>query len=167
MFSATKTFIDAGQGKRATALSEYLAEQIYPEYQAYAKLIEAEVKRSRNDIPGAIRLIEEAKTLVDTWLGRFALGCAYLEAGAFAEAHEELELCIKRRGEAAAVFFDDIPSCRYIPPVYYYLARAQEGMNSPAATESYQKFLKIKENADPGIAEVEDARKRLAGLKSQ
>jgi tetratricopeptide (TPR) repeat protein len=165
MFSATKTFIDAGQGKRATALSEYLAEQIYPEYQAYAKLIEAEVKRSRNEIPGAIRLIEEAKTLVDTWLGRFALGCAYLEAGAFAEAHEELELCIKRRGEAAAVFFDDIPSCRYIPPVYYYLARAQEGMNSTAATESYQKFLKIKENADPGIAEVEDAKKRLAGLQ--
>ena len=165
MFSAAKTFIDTGQEKRATALSEYLAEQIYPEYQAYAKLIEAEVKRSRNDITAAIRLIEEANTLVDTWLGRFALGCAYLEAGAFAEAHAELELCIKRRGEAPAVFFDDIPSCRYFPPVYYHLARAQEGMNSPSATESYQIFLKIKKNADPGIAEVEDARKRLDGLK--
>jgi cytochrome c-type biogenesis protein CcmH/NrfG len=35
------------------------------------------------------------------------------------------------------------------------------------AIEHYEKFLSLWRAADPGIAEVEDAMKRLAGLKSK
>ena len=34
------------------------------------------------------------------------------------------------------------------------------------AEENYSKYLKLRKNADPGILEVEDARKRLAEIKS-
>jgi hypothetical protein len=37
----------------------------------------------------------------------------------------------------------------------------------PKATENFEKFLDLWKDADPGIAEVEDARERLAWLKGQ
>ena len=48
----------------------------------------------------AIKALTEANTLLDTWIGRFDLGRAYLEAGLFTQADSEFDRCIKRRGEA-------------------------------------------------------------------
>jgi len=38
--------------------------------------------------------------------------------------------------------------------------------NTAKAIEHYEKFLDLWKDADPGIAEVEDAKKRVAGLKN-
>ena len=48
---------------------------------------------------------------------------------------------------------------------FYMLGKICEQKGDTAkAIENYEKFLGIMKNADPGIAEVEDARNRLAGL---
>ena len=51
---------------------------------------------------------------------------------------------------------------------FYMLGKIYEQQGFTAkAIEHYEKFLSLWKDADPGIAEVEDARKRLVGLKAQ
>ena len=51
---------------------------------------------------------------------------------------------------------------------FYMLGKIHEEQgDSGNAIENYERFLDIWKDADPGIAEVGDAQKRLAGLKSQ
>lgn len=51
---------------------------------------------------------------------------------------------------------------------YYHLGKIYEEQgNSEKAIEQYEKFLSLWKDADPGLPEVDNAKKRLAGLKSQ
>jgi serine/threonine protein kinase/Tfp pilus assembly protein PilF len=50
---------------------------------------------------------------------------------------------------------------------FYNLGKIYEEQENTAKTkENYEKFLELWKDADPGIAEVEDAKNRLAGLKN-
>jgi len=164
LFSIALIYILAGQPELAVKVAEALNAKPNPEFQAYARIIEGEVAQQKGNIPGAVDLYYKSAALLDTWIGHLALGSAHLEAKEYIEAHSEFDMCLKRRGEATSIFLDDFPSYRYFAPAHYYLGRAQEGLKSPAAKESYEKFLKIKENADPGDPLVEDARKRIQNL---
>ena len=160
MFWAARAFLGARQPEKALALAKQLANQLEADPQAYAKLIEAEYELSRGRARESLQFNADSRKFADTWMGRYDAALAYLNAGAFAEADSELEVCLKRRGEATALFLDESPTYYLFPPVYYYLGRAQEGLKSPAAADSFKQFLAVKAKGagDPMIA---DARRRL------
>jgi eukaryotic-like serine/threonine-protein kinase len=161
-FELGRIYAAAGQESKARELAIGLGGQILAEPQAYGKIIEGEIVLNRGTAKEAARLFLEAQKLVDTWYGRYALGRAYLGTDSFTEAHSELELCVRRRGEATALFLDEVPTFRVFPPVYFYLGRAHDGLKSTDAADSYKSYIAIRQN---GIADkmLADARRFLAG----
>ncbi len=69
--------------------------------------------------------------------------------------------------EKLITFDPEIRSRQLIHPRYHYkLAKLYEQKGwEGKAIDHYEKFLDLWKDADPGIAEVEDAKKRLAGLR--
>ena len=160
-YTAAQIYIQAGQEDKAQKMAGELAKEVQDIHQAYAKLIDGCLAMKRGDATNGLKLCDEAQASVDTWLGRFNLGLCYLEAGAFPEALSEFEKCQKRRAEALSVFLMDFPTFRYLDSLDYYMGRCLEAMESPAAKNSYQKFLYIKANADSGNPLIIDAQNRL------
>ena len=163
-FLAARTFVETGDPGKAQKLAAGLASEIQTEPQSYAKIIEGDSLLTRGEKNKAIKSLNDAVNILDTWIGRFDLGRAYLEANAFAEASSEFDRCLSRRGETLALFLDESPTYGYFPPVYYYLARTEEGLGSTGAVNSYWKFISIQERGD-GNAMLQDAKKRYEELK--
>jgi Flp pilus assembly protein TadD len=159
-FLAARALVEIGETAKAQKLAASLTSSLQAAPQAYGKLILGEIALKQHDARQAVQLFTEAKDHLDTWIGRFDLGRAYLEAGAFAEADSEFDRCIKRRGEALELFMDDMPTFSYLPIVYYYQGRVREGLNSPSSADSYRTYLSIhdKSSEDPLVADV---RRRL------
>jgi len=162
LFPAARVLIRAGQPDKAAQVAQSLENMLQRHTTAYARLISGEIAAERGRIPDAIDAFRDAQKRRDSWFGRFLLGKAYAEADHFAEALAELELCVKRRGETTDVFFYDAPTLRYLPPAYYWLGRAQEGVGSKVeARKSYERFLSLRADADPSDPLAADARRRL------
>lgn len=161
-FLAARVLVEAGEVARARAFAEELASEFQAEAQAYAKIIEGEAALKDGNPREAITLLTEANDLLDTWLGHFDLGRAYLEGGGYLQAEGEFDRCLTRRGEAMSLFLDEEPTYGYLPPVYYYQGRVREGLNNAGFTESYRRYLDIRGNAgeDPLLPEV---RRRASG----
>lgn len=157
--AAGELYIAAGDLAKASKIAAQLSARIEPEPQIYGQLLTGSVALKHSEIKTAIAAFEAAQKVSNTWLGHYYLGLTYLQNGSFTEADSEFELCLKRRGEVSAVFLDDVPTFRLLPPVYYYLGRAQEGLKSPAAAETYRTFLKMQPGAAGEL--VTDARRRV------
>ena len=152
----------SGRQREAAALAGKLQAEIDREPQIYGALLAGEIALQQGEARSALDRFEEAQERTDTWLGRFGLGRAYLAAGRYPEAESEFEKCIARRGEATAVFLDEIPTYRLLPPVHYYLGLAREGLkNERGAAEAFKTFLDLKKDGDEQ-GRVADARRRLS-----
>jgi len=143
-FLAARVFLEAGATAKALALSRELASGLQKASQAYAKILNGLLALKQRDARQAIQDLTDANGLLDTWIGQYDLGRAYLEAGAFLQADSSFERCLKRRGEALSLFLDDEPSYGYFPPVFYYQGRVREALNSGKAAESYKAYLDIR-----------------------
>ena len=155
-FLAAKVFAETGAPDKAQKLATGLAVEVQTEAQADAKMIDAALALQRKDTQQAIKALTDANTLLNTWLGHFELGRAYLEANAFAEADSEFDQCLRRSGEALSLFMDEVPTYGYLPPVYYYQGRVREGLKSPGFADSYRTYVSIRGQAgeDPLLPEI-------------
>jgi tetratricopeptide (TPR) repeat protein/predicted Ser/Thr protein kinase len=156
-FLTGRVFVELGEAAKAKELADGLSSEILLEPQVYARLLEGEAALKAGQPKEAVRLLTEANTQLDTWMGRFDLGRAYLELGSFAEADSEFDKCLQRRGEVLALFLDEVPTFGYFPAVYYYQGRVREGMKSAGFAEAYRKYEGIRGQAgeDPLLADIQ------------
>ena len=160
-FLAARTYVDAGEIAKAQKLATSLSSALTNEAQSYGKIIEGLIALKKKDPNEAIQQIKAANGLLDTWISRFDLGRAYLDAGAFTEADVEFDECMKRRGEAIELFDDNVPTFEYFPPVYYYEGRAREGMKVAGFADFYRSYLSIRGQSSDDPMRI-DIRRRIS-----
>ena len=135
-----------------------------PQTRAYALIVDGEIALQQDRIADAVVAFRAAAGLYDVWLAHFDLGVAYVRADHYAEAIAQFDTCVKRRGEATALFLDDIPSFRYLAMVPYWMGRAQEGLGmKTGAVESFKAYLSLRPDSLSDELAL-DARQRLPKL---
>jgi serine/threonine protein kinase/Tfp pilus assembly protein PilF len=156
-FLAARILGEAGATSTAGKLAGELASQVAAEPQAYGKIIQGVIALNNGETPQAIKILTDANALLDTWLGHFDLGRAYLKAGAFTQADSEFDICVKRRGETLSLIDPNV-TYGYFPPVYYYQGRAREGSQTEGFAASYREYLNIRGKSidDPLLREVRE-----------
>ncbi len=157
-------FIAAGRPEEAEKLATTLENMLQTIMTSYARIVSAEVAVYRERYAEAIDLFRDSIKRRDSWLARYLLGRLYAKTEHFPEALAELDACMKRRGEAADVYFYDTPTTRYLPAALYWYARTQHALGAADARSLYEQFLALRGNAVPPDPLVIDARKRLATL---
>jgi tetratricopeptide (TPR) repeat protein len=156
-------YIELGMPREAAVLADKLRASLRPDPQAYARAIDGFLLLARNQPREAVTAFQDGQKIADTWLGRFGLGRAYLGVpDAAPEAYAAFEACLRRSGEAVALFLDDVPTYHWLAPVHYYMGLAQQALGSPRAAESFKTFLTIKERGSDPL--VEAAKQHIAVL---
>jgi len=123
-------------------------------------------------------LIELEKKNYSEAIGYFkkSLGTLEVNSGSRLDSSNSIALAYYRSGdlEQARIEYEKIDTFNTGRTTYgdiyaksfYMLGKIYEEQDNTAeAIENYEKFLDLWKNADPGLPEPEDARKRLAALK--
>lgn len=157
---AALLYLQLGMVDEASAIANELMQQVQEQHRAYGSMILGIIDSRAGRHVEALDRLKAAVAYTDFWLTRFFLGQAYLAAGSAAEALDEFEIALARRGEASALFLDDLPTWRYLATLPYWRGRAQQAVGmSGAAAESYAAYSMLRGEDDPL---TKDANERLA-----
>lgn len=154
-----KEFIDAGIHKKSIRLYYHLSGMIELEKGNYSQAIDL-IQKAYN-LTFFKQIPEPNESLFKT-NAQFmeSLAIAYYRAGDLDKALEQCENIISLT--AGGMFYGDI----YSKSIYLAGKIYEKKGNKNKAIEHYETFLELCKNADPGITEVDDARKQLKALKS-
>ena len=135
----------------------------------YRILLTAEINLAKKAFPAAheaLSRISVGMSLSSPRYHKISADVAVLE-GDYKKAIEEYEYFCSTASAILPIYFlaDQVFYIEVASRLDYYLAQVYEKMGDLAkAAEHYRKFLDLMKNADPGITEIADAQKRLAGL---
>jgi tetratricopeptide (TPR) repeat protein len=155
--------------KSADQLKESIEKWINKKLMRYYYHLQGKIELKRENYSGAIELFKKAMSLLSFQsypsqgqaLFIDSLALAYYKSGDLERAREEYERITKLT--TGRLFYGDIYAKSFYMLGKIYEQKGDKGK----AIEHYEKFLDLWKDADHGIPEVEDAKKRLAGLKSQ
>jgi tetratricopeptide (TPR) repeat protein len=155
-----KEFIQKGMNKKSIRLYHHLMGMIEFEKENFSAAIEYFNK--------AISLLPSQNYYYFRFFWAFgyqhaifidSLAMAYFKIGDFKRARKEYEKILSLT--LGRLYYGDIYA-----KAFYMLGKINEQQGDTAkAIEHYEKFLDLWKDADPGIAEVEDAKEKLSELK--
>jgi tetratricopeptide (TPR) repeat protein len=157
-----------GAASSAAELRSIIESSFYRKHIRFYYNLTGLIEMKRENVQDAAKYFERAISLLHfqktkgnndhaLFIEPLAYAC-YLQ-GEMEKAQEEYKKIINLT--TGRVYYGDIYARSY-----YMLGKIHEQQGDTAkAIEHYEKFLDLWKDADPGLAEVEDARKRLAGLR--
>ncbi|MCU0303436.1 MAG: protein kinase [Thermoanaerobaculales bacterium] len=162
LYLGARVLLHAGDADGMEEVAVRLEDRLQSQTTALAGLLRGERALAEGRRPEAVRVLREAWQESDIWFARFLLGRAYLEVGHLPEALDELDACVRRKGEITDVFLVDSATLRHYPPALYWLGRVEEAMgNDEAAAVAYRGFLELRSTADTPDELAADATARL------
>lgn len=156
---AAIVYLGLGDTEKAREIADGLKSALPATTRAHGALIDGLIALDAGNHVEAVSTLTTAVGLADLWLIRYHRGRAFFEAGYFAEALDEFTACTERRGEATAMFLDDLPTFRYTAELVYWLGRAQEQLGMlHDARQNYAAYAAHRPEDDPLAV---DARERI------
>ncbi len=155
--------------KTANQLKEISEKSINKKLMRYYHHLLAMIEFDRRNFSKAIEYFNESMSLLSFQTYRVYGQALFFSPLALAHYKtDDLEIAREKYERITSLtvgrlYFGDIYA-----QSFYMLGKIYEQQgNTFKAIEHYEKFLTLWKDADPGIAEVEDAKKRLAGLKGE